>query len=83
MFGIINFEAFVLAGILVNLTTEADTMYILGRSVAQGKKSSILSALGISAGALIHCLFAALGLSVVLAESALIFMLIKYVGALY
>ena len=83
MFGIVNFEAFLLAGILLNLTPGADTMYILGRSIAQGKKAGILSALGIASGALVHCLFAALGLSIILAESALAFEIVKYVGAAY
>jgi RhtB (resistance to homoserine/threonine) family protein len=83
MFGIINFEAFLLAGLLLNITPGADTMYILGRSISQGKKSGILSALGISTGGLIHCIFAALGLSIILAKSAFAFMMIKYLGAAY
>lgn len=83
MFGITNFEAFILAGIILNLTPGADTMYILGRSISQGKKAGTLSALGIATGALIHCVFAALGLSVILAKSALAFEIVKYVGAAY
>jgi len=83
MFGILNFETFLLAGILLNLTPGADTMYILGRSISQGKKSGILSALGISSGALLHCGFAVLGLSIVLAQSALAFSIVKYIGAAY
>lgn len=83
MFGIINFEAFILASLLLNLTPGADTMYILGRSISQGKKAGILSALGIASGALIHCLFAVLGLSILLAKSALAFQIVKYVGAFY
>ncbi len=83
MFGIINFEAFLLAGIILNLTPGSDTMYILGRSISQGKKAGILSALGIATGALVHCLFAALGLSIILAKSALAFEIVKYVGAGY
>jgi RhtB (resistance to homoserine/threonine) family protein len=83
MFGIINFEAFLLAGIILNLTPGSDTMYILGRSISQGKKAGILSALGIATGALVHCLFAALGLSIILAKSALAFEIVKYVGAAY
>ncbi len=83
MFGITNFEAFILAGIILNLTPGADTMYILGRSISQGKKAGTLSALGIATGALIHCIFAALGLSVILAKSALAFEIVKYVGAAY
>ena len=48
MFGIINFEAFLLAGIILNLAPSSDTMYTLGRSISQGKKAEILSAFGIS-----------------------------------
>lgn len=83
MFGIINFEAFLLAGIILNLTPGSDTMYILGRSISQGRKAGILSVLGITTGALVHCLFAALGLSIILAKSALAFEIIKYIGAAY
>lgn len=83
MFGIINFETFLIAGLILNLTPGADTMYILGRSIAQGKKAGILSALGISSGALVHCIFAALGLSIILAKSAIAFEIVKYLGAAY
>ncbi len=83
MFGILNFGTFVLAGILLNLTPGADTMYILGRSISQGKKSGIVSALGISSGAFLHCIFAALGLSILLAKSAIAFSFVKYAGAAY
>lgn len=83
MFGIINFGAFLIAGILLNLTPGSDTMYILGRSISQGKKAGLLSALGISTGALIHTIFAALGLSIILAQSATAFNFVKYLGALY
>ncbi len=83
MFGILNFWAFVLAGILLNITPGVDTMYILGRSISQGKKSGVVSALGIASGAFLHCLFAALGLSILLAKSALAFSFVKYAGAAY
>ena len=83
MFGIINFGAFLIAGILLNLTPGSDTMYILGRSISQGKKAGLLSALGISTGALVHTVFAALGLSIILAQSATAFNIVKYLGALY
>ncbi|MEW7290809.1 LysE family translocator [Aquimarina sp. 2304DJ70-9] len=83
MFGILNFGTFILAGIILNLTPGADTMYILGRSISQGKKSGIVSALGISSGAFLHCIFAALGLSILLAKSAVAFSIVKYIGAGY
>ncbi|WP_349351641.1 LysE family translocator [Flagellimonas sp. MMG031] len=83
MFGIINFEAFLIAGLIMNLTPGADTMYILGRSIAQGKKAGILSVLGISTGAIFHIIFATLGLSIILAKSATAFVIVKYLGAVY
>ena len=83
MFVIINFEAFLIAGLILNLTPGADTMYILGRSIAQGKKAGILSALGISTGAIFHIIFATLGLSIILAKSAMAFEIVKYLGAVY
>jgi len=83
MFGIVNFEAFLLAGVLLNITPGTDTMYILGRSMSLGKKAGILSALGIASGALVHCVFAALGLSLILTKSALAFEVVKYLGTAY
>jgi len=68
---------------ILNLTPGSDTMYILSRSISQGKKAGILSALGIATGALAHCIFAALGLSIILAKSALAFEIVKYAGAAY
>lgn len=83
MFGIVNFEAFLIAGLILNLTPGADTMYILGRSIAQGKNAGILSALGISTGAIFHVIFATLGLSIILSKSATAFEIVKYLGAGY
>lgn len=83
MFGIINFETFLIAGLILNLTPGADTMYILGRSISQGKKAGVLSALGISTGAIFHIIFATLGLSIILEKSAIAFEIVKYVGAAY
>lgn len=83
MFGIINFEAFLIAGIILNITPGTDTMYILSRSISQGKKAGILSALGIATGAVFHVIIATLGLSVLLAKSSVAFEIVKFTGALY
>ena len=83
MFGIDNYFAFVIAGILLNLTPGADTIYILTRSVAYGRRAGIYSVLGISTGCLVHTIFAAFGLSMILSTSALIYNIIKFVGAGY
>ena len=83
MFGIENYAGFLFAGILVNLLPGSDTMYILTRSIAQGKKAGIVSVLGISTGCVIHTMFAAFGLSAILMSSATAFHVIKYLGAGY
>ena len=83
MFGIHDFGLFLAAGILLNLTPGPDTVYILGRSIAQGRKAGIASALGISVGSIFHTCAAALGLSAILATSALAFGTIKLLGGAY
>lgn len=81
--GITNFEAFLITSILLVLTPGADTFYTLGRSINGGRKAGILSALGSGTGLLIHSLFATFGLSVLLANSAVAFTIVKYMGGLY
>jgi len=83
MFGIHDFGLFLVAGILLNLTPGADTVYILGRSIAQGREAGVASALGISVGSIFHTCAAALGLSAILATSALAFGTIKLLGGAY
>lgn len=58
-------------------------MYIVSRSISQGRAAGIYSALGISAGVVVHTLLAAFGLSVILMQSAFLFNLIKIIGAIY
>jgi RhtB (resistance to homoserine/threonine) family protein len=83
MFGIINLPTFILGGALLIITPGADTMYILSRSIAQGKKAGIYSVLGIVTGTLCHIIFVAFGLSLIIARSAVAFDVIKYAGAVY
>ena len=83
MLGIHDYWLFVATGVLLNLTPGQDTLYILGRSIAQGRQIGVASALGITAGGVVHTLAAALGLSAVLATSASAFVALKVVGAVY
>jgi threonine/homoserine/homoserine lactone efflux protein len=83
MFGIHNFALFIATGILLNLTPGPDTIYILGRSMAQGRRAGIASAFGICVGSIFHTCAAALGLSAVLATSAWAFTLVKVAGGAY
>lgn len=83
MFGIQNYEIFVLTGIVLNITPGSDTIYILSRSIAQGKKAGIYSLLGIISGVAVHTILAALGLSAILSTSATAFLTVKMIGAMY
>ncbi|WP_093131752.1 LysE family translocator [Salinibacillus kushneri] len=79
----VNFGGFLVAAILLNLTPGTDTMYIVSRSISQGKLAGLFSALGITAGVVVHTLLAAFGLSLILVQSAFLFNAIKILGALY
>jgi threonine/homoserine/homoserine lactone efflux protein len=83
MFGIHDFGLFLAAGILLNLTPGPDTACILGRSIAQSREAGIASALGICVGSIFHTCAAAVGLSAILATSALAFGAIKLLGGAY
>ena len=78
-----NLLVFAGTGILLNLTPGQDTMYILARSVAQGRRAGMLSVLGIASGTFVHTVAAALGLSAVLATSAFAFAVVKLAGSAY
>lgn len=83
MFGLVHFETFLLTGILLNLTPGNDTIFILSKSIAQGKKAGVVSALGIGTGCLVHTILAAFGLSLIIAKSLWLFHIIQYAGAAY
>jgi len=78
--GIENPLIFLGAGIMLNLYPGPDSLYVIGRSLAQGRGAGICGALGISSGAVIHTLLGAFGLSAVLATSASAFTILKYLG---
>jgi RhtB (resistance to homoserine/threonine) family protein len=81
--GLHSLPLYVASCILLNLTPGQDTMYIVGRSLAQGRRAGVLSVMGIMTGVLVHTLLAAFGLSALLAASALAFTAVKLAGALY
>src|SRR5215472_8717859 len=83
MLGIHDYWLFVASGILLNLVPGQDTLYILGSSIGQGRRVGVASALGISAGCVVHTCLAALGLSAILATSAAAFLVVKLAGAAY
>ncbi len=83
MFDTVNLGAFVAAGLLLNITPGADLLYIASRSASSGVKAGMVAALGIGVGCCLHILFAAFGLSLLLATSASAFTVVKMAGAAY
>jgi threonine/homoserine/homoserine lactone efflux protein len=83
MFGTQHLWLFVVSGLLLNITPGQDTLYIVTRSVAQGRAAGVWSVLGISSGSVLHTLAAAFGLSAILATSAEAFVVVKLAGAAY
>ena len=83
MFGIVDLPLFISASILLNVIPGPDAIYIITRSLAQGRRAGFISSLGVCSGALVHAVAAALGLSAILATSAYAFSIVKYIGAFY
>src|SRR3982074_2868702 len=83
MFGLTKFFLFMTAALLLAIAPGPGMLYVLARSLAGGKREGVLSALGTFLGGLVHVFAAALGISIVLAKSALAFATVKYLGAAY
>ncbi|MCB0034532.1 MAG: LysE family translocator [Anaerolineales bacterium] len=74
---------FFVAAAALLITPGPAVLYIVARSVDQGRRAGIVSTLGIAAGTLFHIAAAALGVSAILMTSALAFNVVKYLGAAY
>lgn len=74
---------FVIAALVLLLVPGPAVLYIVARSVSQGRPAGLASVLGIETASLLHTSAAALGLSAILLSSALAFEVVKYLGAGY
>lgn len=74
---------FALASFVLVIVPGPAVVYILTRSVSQGRTAGVVSAVGVNTGSLVHVLAAVAGLSIVLARSAVIFNGIKWAGVAY
>jgi threonine/homoserine/homoserine lactone efflux protein len=83
MFDVHRLVLFLAAALLLAITPGPGIFYVLARSLAGGKREGILSSLGTFVGGLFHVFAAALGLSAILAASAVAFHTVKYAGAAY
>ncbi|MCB9105176.1 MAG: LysE family translocator [Anaerolineales bacterium] len=80
---ITTFGVFLMAAFILSITPGPGMFYVLTRSIKGGRSEGIASTLGTTVGGLCHVVAAALGLSAVLATSAIAFGVIKYMGAAY
>lgn len=74
---------FVTAAAILLITPGPAVLFIVARSIEQGRLAGLVSVLGIGLGGLVHIFAAALGLSAILLTSALAFNVVKIAGALY
>lgn len=74
---------FIIAALVVLVTPGPGVVYVVTRSVAQGVRAGLVSAAGLSAGALVHAIAAAAGLSALLLASATAFEIVRALGACY
>src|ERR1700681_2101533 len=83
MFDSTRIFIFLTAAVLLAIAPGPGMLYVLARSLAGGKREGVLSAFGTFLGGMVHVLAAALGISIILAKSAVAFATVKYVGAAY
>ncbi len=78
-----SFIAFLIAATVLAVTPGPGIAYVVARTVAGGRAEGLASCIGTGIGGMLHVLAAAFGLSILVAQSALAFTLVKYVGAAY
>jgi threonine/homoserine/homoserine lactone efflux protein len=78
-----SFLIFVGAGLLLNITPGPDVLYIVGRSLGQGRLAGVVSALGIATGCLVHIAAGALGLSALMLAMPVAYDAVRIGGAAY
>jgi threonine/homoserine/homoserine lactone efflux protein len=78
-----TFAAFAAAAFVLIAVPGPNMIYLVARSLTEGRRAGLLSALGIETGTLVHTAAAAVGLSALLASSATAFAVVKYLGAAY
>ncbi len=74
---------FLLTALVLAMTPGPGMAYVVARTVAGGRSEGLASCLGTGIGGMFHVAAAALGLSLLIAQSAVAFSLVKYLGAAY
>jgi threonine/homoserine/homoserine lactone efflux protein len=78
-----TFALFIVAALVLLVVPGPSVLYIVARSIEGGRTAGLVSVLGVQTGAMVHIAFAAVGLSAILASSAVAFSVIKWLGAAY
>lgn len=79
----LTYVPFLIAALMLAITPGPGITYVVARTVAGGRTEGLASCLGTALGGLLHVLASALGLSLLIAQSAMVFNLFKYLGAAY
>jgi len=82
-YSLAHWATFFTAAVLLNLSPGPDMAFILAQTTKRGVPFGFSAMFGIWTGAFLHVIFAALGLSAILATSAIAFSSVKWVGAAY
>ncbi|MBI4995783.1 MAG: LysE family translocator [Rhodocyclales bacterium] len=77
------FSAFLIASLVLAVTPGPGVLYIVTRSIVQGRRSGLASVAGVALGNLGNAVAASVGLAALFAVSSLAFTVLKYAGALY
>lgn len=75
--------AFLVAAVILAITPGPGIAYVVARTVAGGRAEGLASCFGTGLGGMLHVIAAALGLSLLVAQSAVAFSVVKYLGAAY
>src|SRR5882672_2044193 len=78
-----KFYLFLVAAFLLSISPGPGMIYVLARTLQGGRTEGLASSMGTTVGGLLHVLAATLGLSAIIVRSALIYGILKYVGAAY
>lgn len=78
-----NLIAFLIASVLLTLSPGPDIIYVLVKSMADGKKAGIILSLGLVSGILVHTTLVAFGVAALINQSELLFTLVQLLGAGY
>ena len=78
-----TFLYFLIASMLLNTRSRVDIMYLLAKSLADGARSGISLALGLTTGLIFHTTLVIIGVAAIIQQSPLAFAILKYAGAAY